>query len=491
VSTDRLHAEAVHQSAPPAAGARQFLTRASHWPLPVARLPRRLWTRLTVLFVCLFLVTTTAVVVLALVIANQQFSNSVDDQILGTATAVEDRIKAGGDPQTSVNELATPSQWLELLDANGAVTLRSGNLVGFTLPTYLNPPKQLPNDGLHTLRRRGSVIRMIRHPLKDESGGVTGYVIVAGIVASTGESTFDLGMILGAAAAVGLLAVIAGTIWLSRREAAPLRGLADEVRTAAAAGFAHAIPATGGGSLEAQELRAAISTLVDRQRDVIERERAFFADSSHVLRTPLAVLKGDVEMLQQGVFGTERHEVVAQAENAIDTMSRTISGLLLLARDQNDLAASWEVIDLAALLSRLVGEAAVAHPELKVRLTQPTGPVEVAGDGHQLRDLFTALIENACQYTPAGGEVTVSVDALDAIVKVSVRDTGIGFSADELHHATDRFFRGLQARRIFPGGSGLGLAIAAQIVKLHRGELSLERNEPQGATVLVRLQALE
>jgi signal transduction histidine kinase len=332
---------------------------------------------------------------------------------------------------------------------------------------------------------------MIRHPLKDESGAVTGYVIVAGLVSSTGESTFDLGLFIVGAATAGLIAVIVGTIWLSRREAAPLKQLADEVRTTAASGFAHAVPATGEGSLEAQELRTAISTLVDRQRDVIERERAFFADSSHVLRTPLAVLKGDVEMLEQGVYGKERQEAVAQAQNAIDSMSRTISGLLLLARDQNDLEANWEVVDLAALLPRLVDEATVAHPGLTVRLSEPKGQVEVAGDGQQLRDLFTSLIENACHYTPAGGEVTISVEAGGGNVQVDIRDTGIGFSADELQRATDRFFRGPHARRIFPAGSGLGLAIAAQIVKLHRGELRLEPNEPQGAAVLVRLLALE
>jgi signal transduction histidine kinase len=484
--------EAGRRPSLPTTGTAQVWRPAFRWHLlPVVRRPRRLWTRLTVLFVCLFVVTTTVVVVLALVIANRQFSSSVDDQIRGTATAIESRLNAGGDPQRSLNELATPSQWLELLDKNGSVTFHSGNLVGFSLPTYLTSDRPLPNDGLHSIQRRGSSIRMLRHPLKDESGGVTGYVIVADLVSSTADSTFDLGMIIIPAAAAGLLAVVVGTIWLSRREAAPLKQLADEVRTASASGFTHPVPATGQGSLEAQELRTAISTLVDRQRDVIQRERAFFADSSHILRTPLAVLKGDVEMLEQGVYGKERQEAVAQAQNAIDSMSRTISGLLLLARDQNDLEANWEVVDLAALLPRLVGDAAVAHPGLTIRLAETKGPIDVAGDGHQLRDLFSSLIENACQYTPAGGEVTVSVEALEGSVQVAVRDTGIGFSADEIERATSRFFRGSQARRMFPGGSGLGLAIAAQIVKLHRGELSLERNQPRGAAVVVRLLAPE
>src|SRR5262249_52451062 len=152
-----------------------------------------------------------------------------------------------------------------------------------------------------------------------------------GLVSSTGDSTLDLGMILIPAAVAGLFAVIGGTIWFARRESEPLKQLADEVQATAASGFRRAVPGAGRGSQETQDLRRAVSVLIDRQRAVIERERAFFADSSHVLRTPLAVLKGDIELLEQGVTGPERDEAVAQANNAIDAMSRTISGLLLLA----------------------------------------------------------------------------------------------------------------------------------------------------------------
>jgi signal transduction histidine kinase len=444
-----------------------------------------------VLFSSLFVITIAAIVTLSLVIAHQEFSTSVDDQIKGSASTVSDRIRSGEDPLATLNTLATPSQWLEIVDLQGEITYRSSNLSSRTLPTYVNPGEILPHDGLHTLNRRGSVIRVIRHALTDSNGHVTGYLVVGGLVSGTGDSTLDLGMILIPAAVAGLFAVVGGTIWFARRESEPLKQLADEVQATAASGFRRAVAGTGRGSQETRDLRRAVSVLIDRQRAVIDRERAFFADSSHVLRTPLAVLKGDVELLEQGVTGAERDEAVAQANNAIDAMSRTISGLLLLASEPAESDVSWEVVDLGTLLAGLVQDAALTHPRLTVRAEPAVSRLEVAGDPHQLKDLFVSLLENACRYTPDGGSVIVAGCIDGDQLEIAIRDTGIGFSPEDLKRASERFYRGAAARRRFPAGSGLGLSIADRIVKLHHGELRLEANSPRGAAAIVRLPTLD
>lgn len=453
------------------------------------RLPRTLSGRLLVLFGALFTLTIAAVVSISLVIAHDQLPESLDDQLSATAGQAEERLNRGTPPQEVLNGLSTGAVYLQLADADGHVTSRSTNLNQRTLPTYIRGG-QPSNDGLHTLSFQKTQLRLLRHALLNDNGGVTGYVVVAGIVPSGGDEVLDLGLILGSVAAGGLLLLITATFWLARRETAPLRELTEAVRQTAASGFEEPIPASERGSTEARELRAAFRELVERQRQLLARERAFFADSSHVLRTPLAVLQGDVEVLEQGAYGKERQEAVTQARNAIDTMSRTVSGLLLLSRDDEGVAPSgWEVVELPVLLESVVAEARTASPGLGVELERD-GAADVAGDPGQLRDLFTSVVENACRYTPAGGTVHVKARTEGDVAVIEVRDTGIGFTDEELTLATDRFYRGPQARRMFPGGSGLGLAIAARIVSLHDGTLTLSRANGGGALVEVKLPTL-
>jgi two-component system OmpR family sensor kinase len=457
--------------------------------------PRTLSSRLLLGFGALFAITLGAVVTLSIFIANEQLPHSLDDQLRAIADQAEERIESGSTPRSTIDELATAALYIEVTDASGNVTHTSRNLGARTLPTYLRPGIQSPGDGLHTTSFFRSQLRLLRHAMFDNDGNLTGYVVVGGVVSGVSEEALDLGLIIGSVAAGGLILVLAGAFWFARRETAPLRDLTEAVRATAASGFEQPIPESTSGSTEARELRAAFSELVERQRQLMMRERAFFADSSHVLRTPLAVVRGDVELLEQGAYGKERQEAVAQARAAIDAMSRTVSGLLLLSRDRDDPPAGWEVVELGSLLAQVVREARVAFPGLVVEFVG-SSPVEVAGDPVQLRDLFTSLVENACHYTPEAGAVRVTLSESGELngagpsAIIAISDSGIGFSGEDLSHATDRFYRGRQARRMFPAGSGLGLAIAARIVDLHRGSLELGASEGGGAKVIVKLTAL-
>ena len=461
--------------------------------------PDRLATRLSVSFMLLFLLTFAAVVAVTLYYAQRTFQTSIDDNLQGLAATVEQRLaEPGANPHTVADESSSAAQFIEILGASGQVIARSQNLdrdedMGpFTIRPFLKGGQPSTSLAFHNEKARNNIqLRVVRYPLVSNNNHLSGYVMVASPIPEVDDAIQSLVVLVIVAGVLGMAVAVVGTVWLSRRESRPLQDLTEDVQATAASGFELQIPVSQHGSLEARELREAFAALVDRQRELIDRERAFFADSSHVLRTPLAVLQGDVEQLEQGVYGKERQEVMAQARTSIRSMARTVNGLLLLARQHESWTGStWEVIELGPLLQRLSKGAQVAFPALAVSC-EIEPQVAAAGDPDQLRDLFASLIENACHYTLTGGSVEVSVcrDEADNAV-VEIRDTGIGFSAEEAAHVTERFYRGPTARRMFPGGSGLGLAIAKRITTLHHGILEIGPRDCGGTVACVKLPAV-
>lgn len=450
--------------------------------------PDRLATRLSVSFVLLFLITFGAVVAVTLYYAQRTFQTSIDDNLEGTATTVDQRLaQPEADAHQIVEELSSAAQFILLTDPEGRVTNYSSNLTSGPLPAMVRTGLT-DHETFRTFSARNTKLRSVRFPRYDRDT-LTGYIIVASPIPEVDDAIQSLAVLIIVAGVVGMSAAVIGTVWLSLREARPLKELTEAVQATAASGFEQGIPPSKEGSLETRQLRDAFSTLTERQRETLARERAFFADSSHVLRTPLAVLQGDIEQLEQGVYGKERLEVVAQARNSIGTMARAVNGLLLLAREPEAPGSSWEVVDLSALLEAQVAEARTAVPYLQIN-GDIAPEIEVAADQHQLRDLFASLIENACHYTPDGGSVEVALSRSEEDAVIEIRDTGIGLSADESAHATDRFYRGTQARRMFPGGSGLGLAIADRIARLHGGSLELFGRDGGGTIARIKLPLL-
>jgi len=443
-------------------------------------------------FVLLFLIVFVTIVGVTLYYARRTFQTTIDDNLDGLAATIEQRLAPSsgsgeepGEPQRTVEELSSAAQFIELTDERGAVIARSLNL------TRALPVRTPAGDSVsfHTVRFQKTQLRVITYPLLT-GDQVTGYVIAASPIPEVDDSIASLAVVVAITGVVGLVVAVAGTVFLAVRESRPLRQLTDLMAEAAESEFDVDIPASAEGSLEARELRDAFANLVRDQREVRERERAFFADSSHVLRTPLAVLQGDIEMLEQGVYGKERQEVVAQARSSLSTMARAVNGLLLLSRDREPPGVSWEIVDLNELLGRLVAEARTASPALMI-MASLDADLELAGDRHQLTDLFTSLIENACHYTPEGGSVEVAATRDDeGNVAVEIRDTGIGLSKADAEHATERFYRSPAARRMFPGGSGLGLAIADRIAGLHNGHLTVAARPEGGAMARVVLPLL-
>ncbi|HEX3788788.1 MAG TPA: HAMP domain-containing sensor histidine kinase [Pseudonocardiaceae bacterium] len=225
----------------------------------------------------------------------------------------------------------------------------------------------------------------------------------------------------------------------------------------------------------------------------MNRQRRFVADASHELRTPLTQLHTRTQLLlRRADRGELTERELADELNRIVAGTRQLGDVvddLLLSTQLGALPTPWDTVDL--------GEVALAAVEAESARAQVTGLVLdmqvteaehlVTGAASALRRVVSALLDNAIGHTPVGGRITVTVDRADAgTVRLTVRDTGVGFDPADAELLFARFARGTSGRgRRF----GLGLALAREVVDNHHGSISADSRPGGGATFTVLLPA--
>ncbi len=225
-------------------------------------------------------------------------------------------------------------------------------------------------------------------------------------------------------------------------------------------------------------------------RKSLDTQRRFVSDASHELRTPVAVIKANNELLlrhPEDSIESSYDQVEAVGAEA-DHMAHLVEDLLTLARaDEGRAALTKSTFDIGALADE-VGRDMGALAELRgVALETSTTPVNVEADPQRIRQLMVILLDNALKYTPPGGSVWLNVARSGRRAELTVRDTGPGISPEDQKRVFDRFFRIDEARTRAVGGSGLGLAIAKWIAEANDGRLTLESTPGQGSAFTLRL----
>lgn len=221
--------------------------------------------------------------------------------------------------------------------------------------------------------------------------------------------------------------------------------------------------------------------------------KQFTADASHELRSPLTGIKTSVEVVlshPERVHPLDMKKLTSVVKT-INHMAQLVEDLLLLARtDINTgiLSSDWGPVPLDEVLQDLVERVEPQAESKKITLQYHLLPgLLVMGDGVQLTRLFANLLENALQYTPAGGSVILSVKSFERFLIVSVEDTGIGIVPEHLPLTFHRFWRADQARSQHKGGFGLGLALAQALAQYHGGEITVSSQVGVGSCFRVRL----
>ena len=223
-------------------------------------------------------------------------------------------------------------------------------------------------------------------------------------------------------------------------------------------------------------------------RESFQRQRAFIADASHELKTPLALLRINTEVMKRNPTDPENLEIVEDQLSEIDRMDTLLSDLLILARlDAGRLDVENKPFDLATVAADTAGRFLKRASEEGVRLeVKVPDELPVRGDPGRTGQILAALLDNAVRYTPNGGSVTVSGRFLDEQAEVSVEDTGPGIPPKHLPRIFDRFYRVEEARTRKGGGTGLGLSIARDLARAQGGEL-IAGSSKGGANFTLRL----
>jgi two-component system OmpR family sensor kinase len=244
------------------------------------------------------------------------------------------------------------------------------------------------------------------------------------------------------------------------------------------------------------EMLDRIQIAMNRQAQLTEEMRRFASDASHELRSPLAVLRNGLELLDKARCrgdDAQAQEVFKLMTGEVDAMSSLVDDLLFLARidqpeDRIENLPGRVPLDPLPLLEEVYERAQVLVAGQILRLEWPDHPVApLLADREMIRRALNNLIENALHYTPAGREICLRVEADARTCCWIVQDQGYGMEPEQLEHIFERFYRGDQARGRRGAGAGLGLPIAAAIAQAHGGTIRAASRPGEGTVVTLEL----
>jgi heavy metal sensor kinase len=240
---------------------------------------------------------------------------------------------------------------------------------------------------------------------------------------------------------------------------------------------------------EIGRLAETLNAMLDRLERGVDEKHRLIADASHELRSPLAVMRTEIDVSLRGdELSPDAREVLLSAREEVDRMGRTVHNLLTLAQvDEGKLQVLTRRVSLGDAIEAAAAPLRPQAAAKGVRLELDGEPSEAQADPQHLHQALTNLIENAIKFAHDGGEVRVTSWRRPAEVGVTVTDDGPGIPAEAREHVFDRFYRVDGARGRGVGGSGLGLAICREIAVAHGGRVWVESEEGRGSAFSLAL----
>jgi signal transduction histidine kinase len=321
-------------------------------------------------------------------------------------------------------------------------------------------------------------IRYVAVPLR--VGGETRGVFVAAIFRDL--EVAEVTPAVEGAAGVGLVVLLIGSIlaWrLARGILRPVAAVRATAQTISESDLTRRIPVTGHD--EISRLAVTFNSLLDRLERAFHTQRAFVDDAGHELRTPITIIRGHLELMDDEP--EERRKTIWLVMDELDRMSRIVNDLLILAKVEQPDFLDMEVVDVKALTEEVHAKATALAPRRWE--IEHVGQGRVVADRQRLTQAMVQLAQNAASHTEDGDVVTLGYAVSDGEARFWVRDTGPGIRREDQERIFQRFAR---SRDGLPReGAGLGLAIVRAIAVAHGGLVEVHSRPGEGATFTIHV----
>jgi two-component system, OmpR family, sensor kinase len=368
--------------------------------------------------------------------------------------------------------------YLALVDGEPFLATRPAPIELAELTDFVRRVGILETGERGTLETDQGQVRYLAIPLAADDGP-RGVFVVAQLLTRDRQQIDDNTRAAAIAAGV-ILVVTTFFAWLlAGRLLRPVRDLTETARTITEEDLSRRIPAKGDD--EIAELARTFNEMLDRLAAGFEDQRSFIDDAGHELRTPITVIRGQLEVM--GDDPDERREVMAIVDTELDRMSRIVEDLLLLAKAEQGDFVHAEPVELSDFTTELFVKAqALGDRDWHF---DACAEGEAVLDPQRVTQAALNLARNAVEHGPADGRISIGSEIEGTTLKLYVHDSGPAIGPDDRERIFERFSRG--SRRRSRDGAGLGLSIVRAIAEAHGGRAHLEHDERGGNRFVIEL----
>jgi len=449
--------------------------------------------KLTLWYVAILGVTLCAFSFFLYLTLSEGLYRSLDNKLRTTAEVIAASIRRPFGPGPSLADIdqimrehfgiRPLGRFVQVLDETGK---RSSNIRNVDIPMSMETLERVSKGEtvFETVTVAKEKIRLVTLPIF-EKGRMVGIVQVGSPLEEIEEALRQLLLILLVAVPSVLILAVVGGLFLANKALRPVDEITNTARKIGSSGdLSQRIRLKRKVDDEIGRLAATFNEMIAKVENSFQQIKRFTADASHELKTPLTILRGEIEVgLKRLRTPEEYQKILASNLEEVKHMSRMVEDLLTLARaDMGALELRKEVVDLGGRVREVWEEVRLWAEDKGVELLfQEDGEARIMGDRGRLRQLALNLIDNAIKYTPSGGRVELRVVRDGDEVTFSVADTGEGIPAEDLQRIFERFYRVDKARSRQRGGTGLGLSICKWIAEAHGGRISAESELGRGS----------
>jgi two-component system OmpR family sensor kinase len=463
-------------------------------PAPVRRLFASFRFRVLAGYVGLLAVATVVSIAIAREALERRLDQRIDEALVQESRELR-QLARGNDPETGEPFGGNVERVFEVFLARNVPSPNEALLTFVEGEPFLRSEQVVPYrlDGdAELVERWSSITRSDRSGVETPAGRVE-YLAVPVVLDGAARGVFvaaifrdretgEVDDALRVAAGVGLAMLLVGSVlaWLlADRVLRPVKAVTDTARSISGGDLSRRIPESGDDEIGV--LAATFNDMLARLETVFERQQRFVDDAGHELRTPITIVRGHLELLEDDP--EERRETIALVMDELDRMARIVNDLLTLAKWEQPDFLTTSKVDLGVLIDDVLAKAsALGARDWKL---DARADATVVADRQRLTQALMQLAQNGVQNTGEGAEIGLGAFASGAEVRLWVRDTGPGIPFDEQERVFDRFYRAGEPRR--SEGAGLGLSIVQAIAGAHGGRLELSSVPGSGSTFTIIL----